>query len=183
MLLGNTHIINAKELNKDIKIFINEYVNFVDTSLAKLTIEKEKANIFYESDDNLEYLYLSTLINHRKLQISDLTYTNYNTNIEFHEINPLKNGNLKIAFSKHSKINYKSYENTESEEITEHNIEIKQDSNSYKIIKDDFTDDLKEELTTNNNTITKLNSYISNKLKDEKLEINTIKKQINSVKV
>ncbi|MCM1115130.1 MAG: amidase domain-containing protein [Clostridium sp.] len=148
-----TQISNCE--NENISNLLTQYTLNKYNSLATLEYNIEFES--YITNNCKEDEIIKLIIEHRKMQITDLKFNNHpiTIHIDIDSVTTDENSNTKIVqYTEHSKYMYNcELNNTFSEELTEHFIYIDKD---YKIVKDDYYDDFKEQYE---NLILQGNSY------------------------
>lgn len=138
------YITKASDSNIIVEDFLNGYFQEYDESLANLQINSSISD-YYDESNILDYLTLDTIVEHRKIQISDLRYSNYSTCLTFKEIR-YENDLIIIDVIKNTDIYFNCLRGEESNIIENHLITIKNVDNTYKIISDVYNDDIRNYL-------------------------------------
>ena len=129
---------------EDVKKFISEYYNAIDESYAHLEILPELKD-YYDSESNLNYIAIDTAVEHRKLQLSDLKYLNYDTHLTFNNLST--EGNIiHIDLDKLTEMNFACLRGEPSSVFENHQltIQILDGDESFVVVSDEYDDDFKE---------------------------------------
>lgn len=129
--------------NEEVKSFVSSYFALVDKSLSELSIDPKLSN-YYESENSLEYIAIDTTIQHRQLQISDLRYSYYQTILSFEHIS--YNGeSFNVVVDKNTDMYFNCFKGEPSNIYERHIIDIvKSGDGVFKIISDDYNDEIKD---------------------------------------
>ena len=131
------------KLNNDVEEFVRSYFDAVDKSFSELHIVPE-LKIYFQDESNLEYISIDTSIQHRLLQISDLHYSNYSTDLTFENIE-YENDILKVTVIKYTQMNFVCLNGEPSSTYERHILNIIDLGNSnFKIISDTHYDEIKD---------------------------------------
>ncbi|EHL07732.1 hypothetical protein HMPREF0322_01626 [Desulfitobacterium hafniense DP7] len=146
---------NSKQVlntnDKELKGFISSYFDAIDKSLSELSISPELKN-YFQIENGLEYAAIDTTIQHRQLQISDLRYSDYQTTLSFEDIS--YNGqSYNVVVDKNTDIYFKCFKGEPSNIYERHIINIVKSANGvFKIVSDDYSDEIKDLLETYTNS-------------------------------
>lgn len=126
---------NPRPKEDAIKSKISEYFNARNAMLADLVFDSSIENYFTDSG-NLEIISLETEIEHRKMQISDLKYVDYQCDLDYIEISTFRN-TAKVSVIETNKINFNCSPDVDSEESYMHEISMKKTKGEWLIDSDE----------------------------------------------
>lgn len=170
LVFGHVHYIARADVDEQqyLKNYICEYMNFLDSSLSELVLDREEALKYYESEDSLDYVYLDALIQHRKMQMSDLKYESISNVIDIQSIEK-KDDVYNVEAVKESIMKYNCMDGEISEEIEFHDLIIEKKAETFIIVCDENYDEMKHDLgITVNEDICDVKAKVSTALSKEK---------------
>ena len=147
-LLSSTNVFaNDREKNVDnesIKAFVTEYLDSVDQSFADLSIDP-KLGSFFEDTYNLDYQAIDLLIEHCKMQLSNLRYSNYHSDLTFEEISQEDDDRFKVIVNKKMEMYYACLNGVQSGVYEQHRLEIKRKADgNFVILVDENSDEARK---------------------------------------
>ena len=132
--------------NVQIKKVLNNFFMDKNKALAHLKMDS-KLKSYFNSDENLEYFDLDTLIKYRKVQNSDLCFEKFNSELTYNKI-LINESKAKVSLTEDIKIHYNCSKDTESEELHEHLIYLEKINGEWFIQNDNVEGDFKQALKT-----------------------------------
>lgn len=142
IVFASEDVKNESNDETQIKLLLNNYFKDKYESLAHLKMNS-KMKSYFDSEQNLEYMDLDTLIKFRKIQNTDLSFEKYNCDIKFRVINV--SGNMaKVSLGEYTKINYNCSEGIVSEEEQDHIFDLEKKNGKWNIKGDDIEGEFKE---------------------------------------
>ena len=148
LLLSSINVFaNDREKNVDnesIKAFVTEYLDSVDRSFADLSIDP-KLGSFFEDTYNLDYQAIDLLIEHCKMQLSNLRYSNYHSDLTFEEISQEDDDRFKVIVNKKMEMYYACLNGVQSGVYEQHRLEIKRKADgNFVILVDENSDEARK---------------------------------------
>lgn len=148
LLLSSVNVLaNDRERNVDnesIKAFVTEYLDSVDRSFADLSIDP-KLGSFFEDTYNLDYQAIDLLIEHCKMQLSNLRYSNYHSDLTFEEISQEDDDRFKVIVNKKMEMYYACLNGVQSGVYEQHRLEIKRKADgNFVILVDENSDEARK---------------------------------------
>ncbi len=148
LLLSSINVLaNDREKNVDnesIKAFVTEYLDSVDRSFADLSIDP-KLGSFFEDTYNLDYQAIDLLIEHCKMQLSNLRYSNYHSDLTFEEISQEDDDRFKVIVNKKMEMYYACLNGVQSGVYEQHRLEIKRKADgNFVILVDENSDEARK---------------------------------------
>lgn len=151
LLFGLIFSASAVQVNSSdaVKEFVRSYYGTVDQSLSQLIMSEELFQYYESGTDNFEYIVLDTMVNHRKMQIGDLTWSEYTTELSFQNVEE-NDGVYTVEVEKDTIMQYRCMNGEQSEEWEVHKLQIKTTSSGdYQVISDEYENEIRDILLEN----------------------------------